>query len=803
MTELEQGTLFGERYKIRCFLGSGSIGQAYLTEDVIRQEPVVVRLIYSDLVDDAGGFHGLIPTLRKISSINHPGIMRVNDFNQWQGLVYITTEYLSGKPLFSYCQSLESGPTIEQMKAWLSELAETLVWGELTMGHLGIKPANIWVQQDGTLKLADYGFTALIPLEKRKTTAVARGNSIYLAPEIFEENGGNAFSTDQFALGQVFGELLETVYQKNLSEIPKERHSPYGLGKIVSTLIARTPNDRYQSPEVFREEIRGLCTPITSDLPHFVQALRKFIPSKRRVTVSLAIAGILAFVSSALVWQNQIHVNDRARRNLLSGLQSDWQEHHFKRMQFLSQFPRSAPESQEIWTALDPITETQWLSEHEAVNLLHPSWADAQFDQRVGTLQQRLADFLETFRTVKESATALQELRKLSAQLTAIQTQRPTALSDPLPRIEQAIREIETKAERGSFARATTLANEWLATMVEYLETELARIREQAHKTQAHWQSILVQANLPAIDPSNLVQQQLAKARSATRLGAFPEGIDHYSEAIQIYERWIKDWNQLPKQSPDHWVNSLGMRFVNMGEFKASIWETRILDFAIYVKESGVDARLDWRLEPEKPHVTPLHPVASIDDFDAKGFCEWLTHREQKLGLVANDYEYRLPSDQEWSQMAGLKREEGIDPLARHLEMQNHWPWGRHHQKPKNAGNYFSNPNSSLENWHPDEDPYPRTSPVASFAPNAGGLYDIGGNVWEFTMDKMDYAEKDSPNAGRSIRGASWRTVSIEAMRTSYRLGRRNGREDIGFRCILAPTSRRQDTSLATAKQDG
>ena len=94
MTELEQGTLFGERYKIRCFLGSGSIGQAYLTEDVIRQEPVVVRLIYSDLVDDAGGFHGLIPTLRKISSINHPGIMRVNDFNQWQGLVYITTEYL-------------------------------------------------------------------------------------------------------------------------------------------------------------------------------------------------------------------------------------------------------------------------------------------------------------------------------------------------------------------------------------------------------------------------------------------------------------------------------------------------------------------------------------------------------------------------------------------------------------------------------------------------------------------------------------------------------------------------------------
>jgi serine/threonine protein kinase/formylglycine-generating enzyme required for sulfatase activity len=808
MTELEQGTLFAERYEIRRRLGSGSIGQAYLTEDVIRQEPVVVRLVYKDLVDDAGGFDGLIPILRKISSINHPGIMRVNDFNQWQGLVYLTTEHLSGKPLFDYCQTLEKGPSVDKLKLWLSELGETLAWGELTMGHLGIKPANIWIQHDGTLKLADYGLAALIPFEKRKATAVARGNSIYLAPEIFEENIDNAFSTDQFALGQVFGGLLETASQRSNPKSPHASDSSQLLGEIVNTLIARNPNDRYQSAEAFREEIQSLKTPNKSGTPRVIRVLGKFIPSRRRLAVFLAITGVLALLPSTLVWLQGVQTDKRERRNDLTELQSSWREHHSKRMQFLAKFPRSVPESKEIWTALDPINETRWLSEHEAVNLLHQSWSDAQFVQRTGTLRKQLADFRETFRTVKESASSVRDLRRLSQQLTKIHTQHPTSLSDPLPSIDQAIREIETKAERGLFVRAATLAKEWLTIVNDYFDVELIRIQEQAYASKERWHSMLAQANLPTTDPINLIQERLANAITATKQGAFPEAIDNYSQVIETYGRWIDDWNRLPELASNHWMNSLGMRFVKIGKFKASIWETRILDFAIYIDESGADARLGWRHESEKPHVTPLHPVASLDDFDANGFCIWLTHRERELGLITSDHEYRLPHDHEWSRMAGLVDEEGIDPHERHLTMRDHWPWGSRSQKPDNAGNYFSNPNTTMDNWHPTQDPYLQSSPVASFAPNAAGLYDIGGNVWEFTTDKMNIEEKDQPNAGRSIRGASWRTISSEAMRTSYRLGRRNGREDIGFRCILAPTNQQQDTPSNTSltkphRQDG
>jgi len=793
MIELELGTLFAERYEIRRRLGSGSIGQVYLTEDVIRQEPVVVRLVYKDLVDDAGGFEGLIPILRKISSINHPGIMRVNDFNQWQGLIYLTTEHLSGKPLFDYCQTLEKGPAVDSLKLWLSDLGKTLAWGEHTMGHLGIKPANIWIQHDGTLKLADYGLAALIPLEKRKATAVARGNSIYLAPEIFEENVDNAFSTDQFALGQVFGELLEASSQRNSHESPGTSDSSQQLGEIINTLIARNPDNRYQSAEAFREEIQSLTTRNKSGTPRAIRLLEKLMPSRRQLAVIIAITGVLTLFPSTLVWLQGVKTDKRERRNDLTELQSVWREHHSKRMQFLAQFPRSAPESKEIWTALDPINETRWLSEHEAVNLLHPSWSDAQFAQRTGTLRKRLAEFRETFRTVEESAISLQALRRLSEQLTKIRTQHPTSLSDPLPSIDQAIREIETKAERGLFVRSATLSKEWLTMVNDYLDTELNRIQKLAYESREHWHSMLVQANLPTTDPINQVQGRLEDAMTDTNQRAFPEAIDNYFHVIKTYGRWIVDWNRLPELASHHWVNSLGMRFVEIGEFKASIWETRILDFAIYVNESGADARLGWRHESEKPLVTPLHPVASLDDFDANGFCIWLTHHERELGLITSDHEYRLPHDHEWSRMAGLIDEEGIDPRDRHLMMRDHWPWGSRSQRPANAGNYFSNPKTTMDNWHPTEDPYPQSSPVASFAPNAAGLYDIGGNVWEFTRDKIAIAEKDHPNAGRSIRGASWRTISSEAMRTSYRLARRHGREDIGFRCILAPTNQQQN----------
>ena len=80
-------------------------------------------------------------------------------------------------------------------------------------------------------------------------------------------------------------------------------------------------------------------------------------------------------------------------------------------------------------------------------------------------------------------------------------------------------------------------------------------------------------------------------------------------------------------------------------------------------------------------------------------------------------------------------------------------------------------------------DAFPRTAPVSAFKPNARGLCCIGGNVWEWCMDKLE----DTMN-WRTLRGGSWATSRAEEMLSSYRRGYGPSFrcDDVGFRCVIA-----------------
>jgi formylglycine-generating enzyme required for sulfatase activity len=85
-------------------------------------------------------------------------------------------------------------------------------------------------------------------------------------------------------------------------------------------------------------------------------------------------------------------------------------------------------------------------------------------------------------------------------------------------------------------------------------------------------------------------------------------------------------------------------------------------------------------------------------------------------------------------------------------------------------------------------DGYPRTSPVGSFVANANGLYDMGGNVWQWCEDWYD-----DDATGRVLRGASWancdRVLLLASLRSHYLPSRRH--DYVGFRCVVARKSSR------------
>ncbi len=210
-------------------------------------------------------------------------------------------------------------------------------------------------------------------------------------------------------------------------------------------------------------------------------------------------------------------------------------------------------------------------------------------------------------------------------------------------------------------------------------------------------------------------------------------------------------------------------------------WLTRVQDFEAFVAATGHDAtkRLislgtdggtkeagkgwierghTWKNPGFKQG--PDHPVSGINWADSLAFCKWLTEKERRAGSLAENQEYRLPTDAEWSQAVGTAE----------------YPWGNEWPPPPGVGNYAGE-EARDKDW-PDastvikgyNDGYPRTSPVGSFPANAYGLYDMGGNVWEWCTDwyhvGMNTLESrrvvpsyDDDGGGRTyrvLRGGSW-----------------------------------------------
>jgi serine/threonine protein kinase len=257
-----------------------------------------------------------------------------------------------------------------------------------------------------------------------------------------------------------------------------------------------------------------------------------------------------------------------------------------------------------------------------------------------------------------------------------------------------------------------------------------------------------------------------------------------------------------PPQAGKAWSNSLGMRFVPLDEIHIAVWQTRVRDFEAFVQATGYDAAggmssaitrngfnlktMSWMAPGFQQ--TPEHPVVGVSWEDANLFCEWLTRKERSEGTLAMFQSYRLPTDREWSRAIGLGHEQGATPEDRSGKVKNVYPWGTGFPPPNNVANYAGSESreGATETWMVIAgfyDAFPRTAPVSAFNANANGLHCLGGNVWEWCMDKFENTMN-----WRVLRGGSWATSHSEELLSSYRRGHEPlfRCDDVGFRCVIA-----------------
>jgi hypothetical protein len=224
-------------------------------------------------------------------------------------------------------------------------------------------------------------------------------------------------------------------------------------------------------------------------------------------------------------------------------------------------------------------------------------------------------------------------------------------------------------------------------------------------------------------------------------------------------------------------LNALGMRFVPLADksrMLICVTETSVRDYETWTRETG-------RSWPQKPSflLGGNHPAAGVSWEDASAFCAWLTERDRATKLISPTASYRLPSDVEWSQAAGLADEAGVDPAARHLSDKAHYPWKT---KPDDWKPGTLAANLDATKIPGTADSYSYTAPVDSALPNDLGLHEMGGNVAEWCVDTWPAAPEE-----RVIRGGSWLGSDKDTLLTSARAHtlKNATRSDLGFRCLL------------------
>ena len=261
---IANGTSIG-RYCIVEWLGAGGMGEVYRARDSRLERDVAIKLIPETLAADAGRLRRFEQEARAAGQLNHPNILSVYDVGVHAGRPFIVSELLEGRSLRD---ALREGPLPwREAVSCARQLADGLAAAhDKRIVHRDVKPENVFITQDGRVKILDFGIAKLTaaeqPLPAWSATDTDAGSVVgtaaYMSPEQVRGEVLDARS-DLFSVGALLYEMLagrpafarataaETTAAvlKEFPELPGEV-SP-GLARIVARCLAKTPETRFQS----------------------------------------------------------------------------------------------------------------------------------------------------------------------------------------------------------------------------------------------------------------------------------------------------------------------------------------------------------------------------------------------------------------------------------------------------------------------------------------------------------------------------------------------------------------------------
>lgn len=200
-------SIIGQRYRIVKKIGTGGMADVYLALDTVLNREVALKILRGDLSHDPVALLRFQREANAASGLNHPSIVEVYDVGEDEGQHYIVMEMIRGTTLKQLVHRRGALDKYESV-AIMQQLASALQHAHSAhVIHRDIKPQNILVKDDGTVKITDFGIAlAGDAIQLTKSDSVL-GSVHYMAPECSRGEGASEQS-DVYSLGVVFYELL-------------------------------------------------------------------------------------------------------------------------------------------------------------------------------------------------------------------------------------------------------------------------------------------------------------------------------------------------------------------------------------------------------------------------------------------------------------------------------------------------------------------------------------------------------------------------------------------------------------------
>ena len=265
MPRLEPDTLIDGRYRILTRLGSGGMAEVYMAEDQQLGRRVALKMLHRRFAEDEQFVERFRREASSAAGLSHPNIVAIFDRGEWDGTYYIAMEYVDGRTLKEIVREKGPAPPEAAVDVTLQILRAARYAHQHGVVHRDIKPHNVLIDQDGRVRVTDFGIARAGTSDMTETGSVM-GTAQYLSPE---QAQGRAVDdrSDLYSIGIVLYELLTgqvpfdaespvTVALKQVSEPPVPPRElvptiPPAIDAVVLHAMEKDPDRRWQNADEF------------------------------------------------------------------------------------------------------------------------------------------------------------------------------------------------------------------------------------------------------------------------------------------------------------------------------------------------------------------------------------------------------------------------------------------------------------------------------------------------------------------------------------------------------------------------